>query len=248
LTIPAGQSAEQDLESLLDALMAQPTMAPFVSEQLIQHMVTSNPSAAYIERVAQVFTTTKGDMKSVIAAILTDTEARAGDNPSAPVNATFGHLREPVLFLANLVRGLNGTLGAANSLNYYANEMSQDLFDAPSVFSYFSPQNRTQGGLLGPEFQIYSTQTAADRANSIAKALYATLDKTTTVDLSPFVARAANVNNLLDYIASIFVHGGMSLNLRQAATDAANAAGTPTAKAQAALYIVLTSSEYQVVQ
>jgi uncharacterized protein (DUF1800 family) len=248
VTIPAGQSAEQDLESLLDALMAQPTMAPFVSEQLIQHMVTSNPSAAYIERVAQVFTTTKGDMKSVIAAILTDTEARAGDNPSAPVNATFGHLREPVLFLANLVRGLNGTLGAANSLNYYANEMSQDLFDAPSVFSYFSPQNRTQGGLLGPEFQIYSTQTAADRANSITKALYATLDKTTTVDLSPFVARAANVNNLLDYIASIFVHGGMSLNLRQAATDAANAAGTPTAKAQAALYIVLTSSEYQVVQ
>ena len=65
--------------------MAQPTMAPFVSQQLIQHLVTSNPSPAYIQRVAQVFRTTAayGDMKSVITAILTDPEARAGDDPSA---------------------------------------------------------------------------------------------------------------------------------------------------------------------
>ena len=248
VVVPAGQIAEQDLETLLDALMQQPTMAPFVGKQLIEHMVTSNPSAAYVERVAQVFSNTKGDMKSVIAAILTDPEARAGDDPSAPVNPAFGHLREPVLFLANLVRGLNGTITATNSLNSYANELGEDLFNAPSVFSYFSPLNRTQGGLLGPEFQIYSTQTASDRANVISAALYGSLDKTTKLDLSPFIAWAGHVDNLLDYISDVFLHAAMSSNLSQAAADAANAAATPTAKAQAALYIALTSSEYQVVQ
>ena len=95
-------------------------MAPFVSQQLIQHLVTSNPSPAYIERVAKVFrndgTGTAGNMKAVIYAILTDTEARAADNAGAPVNAGFGHMREPVLFMANILRGLNGTLGASSAI------------------------------------------------------------------------------------------------------------------------------------
>jgi uncharacterized protein (DUF1800 family) len=248
LVIPAGQPAEQDLDSLINALMAQATLAPFVSQQLIQHMVTSNPSPAYIQRMSQVFSSTDGDMKSVITAILTDPEARAGDDPSAPVNAAFGHLREPVLFLSNLVRGLNGAVDPSNTINSYANELSQDLFNEPSVFSYFSPQYRTTGGLLGPEFQIYSTQTAADRADVINTALYGKLDKTTTLDLSPFTAKAGTVSNLVDYIGYVFLHSGMSSSLAQAATNAANAAATATAKAQAALYVVLTSSEYQVVQ
>jgi uncharacterized protein (DUF1800 family) len=211
-------------------------------------MVTSNPSGAYVSRVAQVFSSTDGDMKSVIAAILIDPEARAGDAASAPAATTFGHLREPILLLANLVRGLNGTVTAANSLNTYANELGEDLFNAPSVFSYFSPQNRIQGGLLGPEFQIYSTQTASDRANVISTALYGSLDKTTKLDLSPFAAQAAHTDNLLAYIEDVFLHGAMSSSLAQAAAEAANAQTTPTAAAQAALYIVLTSSEYQVVQ
>jgi hypothetical protein len=150
--------------------------------------------------------------------------------------------------MANLVRGLNGTVGSANSLNSYASEMGQDLFTPASVFSYFSPQNRIQGGLLGPEFQIYSTQTAADRANVISTALYGTLDRTTKLDLSPFTAEAGTIGDLLDTISNVFVHGAMSSDLRREATNAANAATTATAKAEAALYIVLTSSEYQVVQ
>ena len=248
LTIPAGQTAEQDLDTLIGYLMEQPTMAPFVSQQLIEHMVTSNPSPDYIERVSQVFTSTEGDMKSVIAAILTDSEARAGDAANAPVNLSFGHLREPILLLANLARGLNATVGATNGLNNHANELGQNLFNAPSVFSYFSPQNRIAGGLLGPEFQIYSTQTASDRADLVNTALNGALDSTTKLDLSPFVAKAGNVSNLLDYIGYVFLHSSMSSSLTQAATSAVNAQSTATARAQAALYVVLTSSEYQVVQ
>jgi uncharacterized protein (DUF1800 family) len=250
ITIPAGQTAEQDLDALLDALMSQPTMAPFVSRQLIQHLATSNPSPAYIKRVAQVFENNgsgvTGDLKAVVTAILTDPEARAADSASA--NPNFGHLREPILFVANILRGLNATVTAANTLQSAATEMGENLFVAPSVFSYFSPQYRTVNGLFGPEFQIYSTQTVADRADIVNAALYGKLDATTIVNLAPFVSQAGNTANLLEYISSVFLHGGMSTALQQAATAAVNAASTPTAKAQAALYVVLTSGEYQIVQ
>jgi uncharacterized protein (DUF1800 family) len=252
ITIPAGQTAEQDLDALLDALMSQPTMAPFVSRQLIQHLVTSNPSPAYIKRVAQVFenngSRVTGDLKAVVTAILTDPEARAGDSASAPVNPNFGHLREPILFMTNILRGLNATLSPASTVRNAAAEMGENLFAAPSVFSYFSPQYRTVNGLFGPEFQIYSTQTVADRADIVNAALYGKLDASTTVNLAPFVSQAGNTANLLEYTSCVFLHGEMSTALQQAATAAVNAAATPTTKAQAALYVGLTSGEYQIVQ
>lgn len=253
ITIPAGQTAEADLESLLDALMQQQTMAPFVCQQLIQHLVTSNPSPAYIQRVSNVFLNdgngVRGDMKAVITAILTDPEARAGDTPSATPAATFGHLREPVLFLPNILRGLNATLTSTSAVYNDASLLSEDLFYAPSVFSYFSPQYRTEKGLLGPEFQIYSTQTASSRGDIVSAVIYnGALDKGTRVNLTPFVQEATSVDALLDYVSYVFLHHTMSSNLKQAATDAANAVQTPLAQTQAALYIVLTSSEYQVIQ
>jgi uncharacterized protein (DUF1800 family) len=256
ITIPARQTAEQDLDSVIDALMRQPTMAPFISQQLIQHFVTSNPSPSYVERVSQVFTNNgsgvAGDLKAVITAILTDPEARANDDSTEQVLPSYGHLREPILFMTNVLRGMNGALNtnptSASTLQNYASEMGENLFVAPSVFSYFSPQYRTEKGLLGPEFQIYSTQTVAYRADIVNTVLYGKLDKSTTVDLSPFIAQTGNTNNLLNYIGSVFLHGDMSAALQQAATSAVNAATTPTAKAQAALYVVLTSGEYQVIQ
>ena len=251
ITIPAGQTAEQDLDSLLDALMAQPSMAPFVSKQLIQHLVSSNPSPQFIARVSSVFENdgngAKGNLKAVITAILTDPEARAGDDTTAAPNPAFGHMREPILLLPNLLRGLNGTLTSTSTVYFDTSELGENLFGAPSVFSYFSPQYRIAGGLLGPEFQIYTTQTAALRADIVDAILYAKLTGGTAVDLSPFVQQAGSAPSLLNYINSIFLHGSMSPALQQAATDAANAASSAKAKAQAALYIVLTSGEYQIV-
>jgi uncharacterized protein (DUF1800 family) len=252
ISIPAGQGTEMDLESLLDALMSQPTMAPFVSQQLIQHLVTSNPSPAYIERVANVFQNdgsgVTGDMQAVITAILTDPEARAADGSGAAIDPAFGHMREPVLFMANILRGLNGTLGASSAIQNQATEMGQQLFYPPSVFSYFSPHYRTEKGLLGPEFQLYTTQTAADRANIVHSILYGTLGGGTTVNLTPFVQQAGTIGSLLDSIGSVFLYGGMSANLYQQAYNAAAAQKTPTAQVQAALYVVLTSGEYQVIR
>jgi uncharacterized protein (DUF1800 family) len=251
VTIPAGQTAEQDLDSLLDALMAQPTMAPFISQQLIQHLVTSNPSPQYIARVSSVFQNdgsgVTGNLQAVITAILTDPEARAADDATAAPNLTFGHMREPVLFMANLLRGLNATLTTNSEVDHGSSELGENLFDAPSVFSYFSPQYRIPGGSLGPEFQIYTTQTAADRAGIVNSMLYGAIDQGTTVNLTPFVQQAGSDTSLLNAITSVFLHGSMSPALEQAAMDAVNAASTPTAKAQAALYVVLTSGEYQII-
>src|SRR5580700_3499070 len=132
ITIPAGQTAEQDLESLLDAFMAQPSMAPFVSQQLIQHLVTSNPSPQYIARVSSVFENdgngVTGNLQAVIKAILTDPEARAGDNPTAAISPTFGHLREPVLFMPNILRGLNATLTSNSAVYHDTSELGENLF------------------------------------------------------------------------------------------------------------------------
>ena len=249
--LPAGQTAGQDLDGVLDALMAQPTMAPFVSRQLIQHLVTSNPSAAYVGRVSAVFSNNgsgvAGDMKAVLTAILTDPEARAGDDPNAAPDPNFGHLREPVLFLANLLRGLNASVASSNNINGLANLLGQNLFNPPTVFSYFSPLYQLENGQPAPEFQIYSTQTAASRANIVNSALYGKLDSSTTVDLTPFQQAAGDDSTLLDAVGYAFLDHSMSSALQQAAAGAADAAATPLAKAQAALYVVLTSSEYQIV-
>jgi hypothetical protein len=106
--------------------------------------------------------------------------------------------------MANILRGLNATLTSTNNMQNDATEMGEQLFYAPSVFSYFSPQYRTEKGLLGPEFQIYSTQTVADRADIVNSVLYGKLDSTTTVDLTPFVNQAGNTTNLLNYIGLRF--------------------------------------------
>ena len=183
-------------------------------------------------------------MRQVSTAILPDPEARAGDDLGAFPNPSFGHMREPVLYIANILRGLNATLGGNSRIFDYASKLGQDLFRAPSVFSYFSPQYRIQNGLLGPEFQIYSTHTAIGRVNFVDSVLHGS---STRIDLVPFVQSANDVDMLLDAINRVFLHQSMSPDLRRAAYRAASAADG-MARVRAALYVVLTSAEYQIIQ
>jgi hypothetical protein len=173
--LPAGQSASDDLTQAVHAIFMQSSLPPFISRQLIQHLVTSNPSAAYVERVASVFVDNgsglRGDLKAVVTAILTDPEARTGDDPSNNGNLSFGHLREPVLLEANLLRSLGLPVPDGNSLLSTLDAMGQKLFYSPAVTSYFSASYRTAGNVPAPEFQILSTQTAANRLNTIDAAV-----------------------------------------------------------------------------
>ncbi len=173
-TLPAGQSAQTDIENAIDNIFNHPNVGPFIGKQLIMRLVTSNPSAAYVGRVTAAFNNngsgTRGDMKAVIRAILTDVEAR--DNYIAG-NNIYGKLREPVIKFIQLHRAF----GAVTSGGYYevwntsdSDTLGQSALQAPSVFNFYSPDFEPAGPmatayLLGPEFDITSTSTVAGFAD-----------------------------------------------------------------------------------
>jgi uncharacterized protein (DUF1800 family) len=249
LVLPAGQLPERDLEQALDNVFNHPNVGPFVARQLIEHLVTSNPSPAYIERVSAVFADDgmgmRGHLKAVVRAILLDPEARADDNSPAP-GATGGHLREPVLFLTSLLRGLNATVADTNALAPYASQMGQNVYYPPSVFNYFSPNYRLpHTALTAPEFQIYSSATAMIRANFVNTLVFGQVAGV-TVDLGPLVQLTPNPTALLNGLDAAFLHGRMSADTRKTIGTAVAAASTGKLKAQTAVYLVAASPEYQI--
>ncbi|HEX4810289.1 MAG TPA: DUF1800 domain-containing protein [Bryobacteraceae bacterium] len=249
--LPANQTAEQDLQQALHIIFEHPNLPPFVCKQLIQHLVTSNPNPEYVDRVAHAFINNgsgvRGDLKAVVTAILTDPDARGADGPWDTHEGDYGHLREPALMLGNLLRGLSGTVGSASTVYNVANSLGQYPFYALSVFSYFSPQYQIGRNEYAPEFQIYSTQTASTRINIINSVIYGSkLDSATTFDLSAFTALGGSPQALIALINQVFFHSAMSSNLNSALQAGITAQSTPTAAAQAALYLALTSGEFQV--
>ena len=250
-------SAEKDLAATLTELFHNPNLPPFVCKQLIQHLVTSNPSKAYVQRVVNVFKNNgkgvRGDMTSVVEAILLDTEARAGDAANSTLT---GHMREPVLYIAGMLRSLNVPVSVTNTLAGNASSMGQNLFFAPTVFNYFAPNYTVPNtGLLGPEFQIYSPSTAMIRADFVNSLVYGTALK---LDTMPFESAAAkSVAALETLIDTTLLPGTVSSDLK-ASIEKVYASILPTSKtpaaiasankaqAQAALYLALVSPEYQV--
>ena len=132
LVVPAGGTAESDLKAALDDIFNHPNVAPFIGKQLIQHLVTSNPSPAYVSRISAVFSDdgagVRGDMWAVVKAILLDPEARAGDDgPALTPPDTSGHLREPVFAVASILRGLGAMVNDTNNLTGQATNLGQTV-------------------------------------------------------------------------------------------------------------------------
>lgn len=180
--LPANQGGAQDLRDTLDALFNHPNTAPFISRQLIQRLVTSNPSPGYIYRVAQVFsnngTGVRGDLGAVVRAILTDYEARSAAVSEVP---TFGKLREPVLRLAALLRSLGADSNSgrtAISGDSADTNLAQAPLRSPTVFNFFEPGyvypgRLAEAGLVAPEFQILTDNTAIRVPNYLRGFIYA---------------------------------------------------------------------------
>jgi hypothetical protein len=143
---------------------------------------------------------------------------------------------------------MNGVVYDSSTVYSYSSALGQNLFYAPSVFSYFSPDYHV-GALAAPEFQLHSTQTAVTRANYIYSIIYnGKLDASTTFDISAFVTAAGtSTAALTTAINSQFFHGMMSQALQAAITSGIVGQTTATTKAQAALYVALTSSEFQII-
>jgi uncharacterized protein (DUF1800 family) len=254
---PGGLSPQQDLNNALDNIFNHPNVGPFVGKILIQHLVKSNPSPAYISRVAAAFANNgkgvRGDMQAVIAAILLDPEARANDNGGND-QPTDGHLQEPALFIAGMVRAFGGTMSNQNYFSWDLVNMSQDIYNPPSVFNYYAPTFIPPGStLLGPEFQIYTPDAAVWRANMTAGLFFSYSNPVlsygpgTTVDITPYVALAANPATLVAALDLTLTHGTMPAPMKQAiVTAVTNDTNGNLSRVETGAWLILTSSYYNV--
>jgi uncharacterized protein (DUF1800 family) len=256
LTTSVNQTPEQDLQTALDDIFNHPNVGPFIGKQLIQHLVTSNPSAAYVARISAVFANNgqgvRGDLGAVVTAILTDPEAR-GDAPTA---SDFGHLREPAEFITAPIRSLGGQSDGVLPLSA-ASAMGQPIYGAPSVFNYYPPSNLLPGtATLAPEFAIENAATALARANYINTVIVqggASANPTvsgstgTSVPLSSF-ASITDPTALVARLNQTLMHGSLSAQASAiiAAAVAAQNPASPLAAAQTAAYLILSSGQYQV--
>lgn len=252
---PANLSTVDDLNAALDNIASHPNVAPFISKQLIQHLVKSNPTPAYVGRVAEAFTASKGDMPTVVSAILLDAEARANDQGGSD-QPTDGHLQEPALFVPGFVRAFSGTMSTANYFPYYIAAMGQDIYNPASVFSYFSPFNVVAGtgGLLGPEFEIDNPNSAILRENLIAGIFsqysnpVQNFGPGTLIDLTPFLPLATTPATLVNALDLTLTHGTMPAAMKQTIVTAVTTVAPAGAlyQVQTACYLILTSSYYNV--
>jgi uncharacterized protein (DUF1800 family) len=261
--LPDGQIADQDLNAAIDNIAFHPNVAPFIGKQLIQHLVTSNPSPAYVARIASVFASNSNSptqLYDVVRAILLDTEAR-GDFIDPATQPNYGKLREPVQSITNLLRAFDGVL---NSLNvggsvFGSADMSQDVFNAPSVFSFYPPTARVPGeNALGPQFGIFSSLTSLRRANFANRVIFSTIPAAppnrpigTSIDLAPWDLLANNPEQLIEALNQLLLHGAMSAEMRQSILTAvtsipASPASNLRSRVRTAIYLIATSSQYQV--
>ncbi len=247
--IPAGGTAQSDMDAALHNIFNHPNVGPFICKQLIQHLVTSNPSPEYVGRVATVFNDNgsgvRGDLKAVISAIILDPEARRGDDPSQ-VQANDGHMKEPLLLMMNLMRAMS-VHSNGDGLRDYAVDMKQEPLNSPSVFNFYHPTFVIPTTtLLGPEFELFNTSTTITRANFVNDAVYGTIGKSMSTDLSYYLTFASSPDQLVDRMNQLMMHGGMSSEMRSELVNALSGINDNTRRVQAALYLIASSSQYQV--
>ena len=254
--LPAGQSIQDDLTQAIHNVFMHPNVGPFIGRQLIQKLVTGNPTPQYVARVAAVFNDSgsgvRGDMKAVVRAILTDPEARG----AVKLDPAYGKLREPVLYMTGAARALDTQSDGA----YFAQQsrgLGQNLFYPPSVFNYYPPTYLLPGtAVVAPEFALANSSTAINRYNFANTLTFGTIAPLaslpaavgTTPSLSALAALAGNSAALLDKIDALLLHGTMSLAMRAAILPALDAIAPtdPLTRAKTAIYLVVSSPQYQV--
>ena len=171
--VPAGASATESLEVVIDSLFYHPNLGPFVARHLIKNFVTSNPSTDYVARVVGVFNSNadgeRGNLSSVVQAVLFDPEARKAP---AEQSTHFGRVKDPLLKFVNFNRLFNvGSYLETN--NYLANRPSQTFLGAHSVFNFYSPTYTPNAqfadlGLVAPELQVITPETIVSDASLVA--------------------------------------------------------------------------------
>ena len=253
---PANLPMSTDLANAINNIFMHPNVGPFIAKQLIQKLVTSNPSPQYVRRVARTFNDNgagvRGDLKAVVRAILLDPEARG----PAKTDAAYGRLREPAQYVAGVARALNAMTDGV-FLRAQSGAMGQPVFQAPSVFNFYPPDYLVpKTEVLGPEFALQNTSSAFARINFVNTIVFGTINPDSTVygatgtqvDWSALAAVAADADTLVDKLDRLLTHGTLSMQAHDTIVTAVNAisASDAVARAKTAFYLVATSSQYQV--
>ncbi|MGP7795822.1 DUF1800 domain-containing protein [Sphingomonas sp. CLY1604] len=247
------------IRTALDTIFAHANLPPFVSKQLIQRLVTSNPSPAYVGRVAAVFANNgagvRGDMKAVIKAILLDTEARSDD---ALASTTAGKLREPVMRLTAWAR-LAKIASASNAWGFgdtssQSNRLGQSMGRSATVINFFRPAYTppataiSNAGLVAPEFQITNEQSVVAYVNYM-QALVANGTGDMKPDYSDLTAKASDSAALVDEVNLVLAAGQLgaaTVSAIRAAVDsvAMTANNAATNRVGIALLLTLASPDF----
>jgi len=258
VVLPAGQSGEQDLAAALDNVFNHPNVGPFMAIRLIQRLVTSNPSPAYVERVARVFNNDgngiRGNLGAVVKAILMDPEARA-----MAASDTGGKLKEPILRVTQLWRAYDAK---SDSGRYPLVEsfllFGQGPLQSPSVFNFFSPFYAPAGeirdaGLVAPELQLATEYQNTLFTNLLLLQTFARNQASEGlrpediyIDLSEEMALADDPDALIDRVTLKLLGGNISPALRSALADMLDIipASPPELRAAEAVYFIASSPEF----
>jgi len=268
--LAAGTKAPAALETVLDSLMAHPNTAPFIGKQLIQQLVTSNPTPQYVARVSAAFSSGKytyfdkswgsgrnGDLAATVAAVLLDSEARA---ETATRNS--GKLREPTLMFTGTLRALNGNTDGDSLSWWWGDSLRQHVFRPPSVFNYYPPDYPVPGTtLVGPAFGIHNANSALERLNFLTYLFDwggtkpadsgAPNPVGTLVDLSAFTADATDAAKLVDRLSMLAIGQTLPAGPRTDVIAAVSVSGSSTDaqklnRVKMAAYLVFGSPNYHV--
>ena len=265
LTIAAGTSGEASLAQALDRLFNHQNLCPFIGRQLIQRMVVSNPSPAYVSRVSAACANNgqgvRGDMKAILRAVLLDADARDASKIGDP---TFGKVREPVLRLAHWGRCFGATSTSGNwtirNLQSASTSLGQQPWRSPSVFNFYRPgyvppnTAIASANLVSPEFQLIGETSVAGYTNFMQTTVQSGVGLGTPRDVqpnyAPEIALAGNVDALLDRVNRCLLAGQMSSTLRNDIRTAVNAIGStgngPNNRVYTAILLTMASPDYLV--
>ncbi len=268
----ANTNAAEGLERVLDSLMNHPNIAPFIGKQLIQFLVSSNPSPAYVQRVANAFASgsfasagrtfgagQRGDLAATVAAVLLDAEARGDIVPSA--NA--GRLRDPAQHFAATLRAFNGNTDGDAMGFWWGDVMHQHVFRAPSVFNFYAPDYPVPGtSLVGPTFGIHNANTALERLNFLVylfdwggSEAQAGIPNAvgTKVKVDAFLGDAPDAAKLVDRLSSLALGAPLPSTQRAAViravgawTAQTDAQNWQTRRVTTAAYLIFGSPNYQI--
>ena len=265
LYIPSGQKGMKDIEMAIDYIYKHPNVGPFIGKQLIQKIVTSNPSPSYIKKVAETLNNNglgvRGDMAAVFKAILLHPEARSCESISSPIQ---GKLQEPLVRFFERIRNYKLIPDANNKIftdggSAYWN-YDQNIMSAPSVFNFYQPGYSPLGSLRnnnlsGPEFQMHNSSSSLRWANSVMNSdwqvgyIWRTQrEGFYELDISDLNAYANDSEALLNQLDKRFTRGQLTSRTRKLMKYNIDRNLRTRERVQSAIGILLLSPEYNILK